>query len=100
MRDSAAGNNGFVITKHDGPAHGNTKAAKSEAKINNLVSCCLGCHKFRTTCGGFDGVLFCAVEINDGLICKQDIKNKPIVVKGIVKNVNIVCVLKSLWTTR
>ena len=71
MRNSAAGDDGFVVTKHNRSAHGNAEAVQSEAKIDDLISRGSSCHKFGTVSRGFDGVLLLAAKINDGLICSM-----------------------------
>ena len=72
MRDSAAGDNGFVVSKHDWPANRDTEAVQCQTEINDPISGSAGGHDLGTTRGGFDRVLLFAVEINDGLIYSMD----------------------------
>ena len=68
VRDSAAGDDGFVVAKHDWPINRNTEVAQRQTEINDLVGGCASGHEFGTIGGGFDRVLLLTVEINDGLI--------------------------------
>ena len=48
MRDSAAGDNRFVVAKHDGPTNRDTEVAQRQTEINDLVSGSSGCHELGT----------------------------------------------------
>ena len=70
--DGAAGDNGFVVSKHDWPANRDTEAVQWQMEINDLISGSSGGHELGTMRGGFDRVLLFAAEINDGLIDSMD----------------------------
>ena len=48
VRDGAAGDDGFIVSKHDWPINGNTEVAQSETEIDDLIGGCSGCHKLGT----------------------------------------------------